>query len=147
MPAAVAGPVYLDSSALAKIYVPEDDSSEVDRLLRGRTDLFISDLAITEVISAFSRRALEASLSAGALPRLHQMILDEVESNMFARAELTPEVHRLAEKFLMAIQGVALRASDALHLALATEIGARTVFTSDRRLAEAALAIGLAIRP
>ena len=147
MPAAVAGPVYLDSSALAKIYIHEADSPEVDRLLRGRTDIFVSDLAITEVISAFSRRGREGPLSVGDLPRLHQTILGEVESNIFARVELTPEVHRLAERYLMAIGVVALRASDALHLALATEIGARTVFTTDRRLSEAARSISLAIRP
>jgi predicted nucleic acid-binding protein len=47
----------------------------------------------------------------------------------------------------MAIGVVALSGSDALHLALATEIGARTVFTTDRRLSEAARSISLAIRP
>jgi predicted nucleic acid-binding protein len=48
--------IYLDSSAFAKLYVPEADSERLDAFLRGRRGLMISELAITEVLSAVARR-------------------------------------------------------------------------------------------
>jgi len=54
-----------------------------------------------------------------------------------------PEVHREAERLLLVMDGVSLRAADALHLALASLSGAAAIVTYDRRLAEAAARIGL----
>jgi predicted nucleic acid-binding protein len=42
---------------------------------------------------------------------------------------------------------IALRAADALHLALAASAGTGTLLTFDPRLADAALAIGIEVRP
>jgi len=52
-------------------------------------------------------------------------------------------VHREAERLLLALDNIALRAADALHLALACLSGALAIVTYDLRLAEAALKIGL----
>ena len=49
-----AGGLYLDASALAKLYVTEPGSDVLDDALRGRGDLMVSDLAVTEVVSAFA---------------------------------------------------------------------------------------------
>jgi predicted nucleic acid-binding protein len=46
------GPVYLDTSALLKLYFPEPLSEELQAALGGRTDLFVSDLVLTEAASA-----------------------------------------------------------------------------------------------
>ena len=35
--------VYLDTSALVKLYISEPESSWLDRALRGRRDLIVSD--------------------------------------------------------------------------------------------------------
>jgi hypothetical protein len=40
--------VYLDSSALAKLYVPDPESNTLEAFLKGRRDLMVSELAITE---------------------------------------------------------------------------------------------------
>jgi predicted nucleic acid-binding protein len=48
---------------------------------------------------------------------------------------------------LLSVEGVALRAADALHLALAVSGDASSVLTYDRRLASAAGAIGLNVFP
>ena len=55
--------VYVDSGALAKLYLPELESERLDQFLRGRRDLMISELSITEVISAVARRKREGILS------------------------------------------------------------------------------------
>jgi hypothetical protein len=56
-------PVYLDTSALAKLYFPEPESVELDAALVARRDLFVSDLAITELTSATARQMRDGALS------------------------------------------------------------------------------------
>ena len=139
---ALAPPLYLDASALIKLYIPEPESDRLNHALRGRTDLHVSDLAVTEIVSALARRRREGSLPAAVVPRLHGALLAHLESGVFHRVELIAEVHREAERILLSLETVALRAADALHLALAVAAGARSIVTYDRRLAEAARRMG-----
>jgi hypothetical protein len=140
------GPVYLDASALVKVYVREPESEQLDRLIDGRQDLVASDLAATETVSAVARRRREGQVNAEVAGRIHRALLDDIDEGLFLRAQLTPDVHRAAERLLLA-QDVPLRASDALHLALATTAEAAAVVTFDQRLREAAVRIGLAVLP
>jgi predicted nucleic acid-binding protein len=66
---------------------------------------------------------------------------------MYHRVELTREVHRRAEHYLLVNPTAGPRAADALHLALATSARAAAVATFDARLATAARASGLAAYP
>lgn len=143
----VEGPVYLDTSALVKLYVPEPESVRVDRALRRRDDLLVSDLAVTELASALGRRCREGVLDAGVAARIYQRLLADLADDLFRRVELIAEVHREAERFLLSSALVPLRSLDALHLALAASGGAMTVFTFDRNLARAAGTIGLLTAP
>jgi len=143
----LAGPVYLDASALAKIYLLEPGSEELDRVIRGRRDLLLSDLAVTEVASALSRRQREGTLAAGSSAHIHHRILDDAASGLFEKVGLDPDTHRQAERLLLAPASVALRAADALHLALAATARAATIATFDGRLARAAREIGLRAFP
>jgi predicted nucleic acid-binding protein len=137
------GPLYLDASALAKLYLPEPGSDSLDAALRGRSDLMVSDLAITEIVSAISRRRREGILPALSCVRLHRKILADLDRGLYVRNDLMPEVHREAERLMLAIDNIPLRAEDALHLALASLSGASAIVTYDVRLAEAAIRIGL----
>ena len=141
------GPVYLDTSALVKLYVPEPESARVDRLLRRRDDLLVSDLAVTELASALGRRCREGALDSGTAARIYQRLLADLAAELFRRVELIAEVHREAERMLLASALVPLRSLDALHLALATTGGAKTILTFDGNLARAAGTVGLLAAP
>ena len=65
-------PVYLDASALVKLFVPEDDSDALNQALAGLTDVIVSDLALTEMASALSRRTREQRLSRADAQRLYR---------------------------------------------------------------------------
>ena len=56
-----AEPVYLDTSALVKLFVPEPESDDLNRALTGLTDVIVSDLALTEMASALDAYASGAS--------------------------------------------------------------------------------------
>lgn len=138
-----AGNLYLDASAATKLYVSEPESDALNQALRGRRDLILSDLAVTEVASAFARRWRKGLLSAEMAARFHNTLLGHVESGLFLGISLTPEVHRAAERILLSMESIPLRAADSLHLALALAAGARVLITFDQRLAQAARRMGL----
>jgi len=133
-------PIYLDTSALVKLLVPEPGSDALNARLLDRRDVVISDLAVTETASALGRRVREGGLGAAEARRLHREAV-HLQARVRA-AELTPPTHRRAEHLLLTLQ-VPIRALDALHVATAQEVGAATLVSSDERLRAAAAAAGL----
>jgi predicted nucleic acid-binding protein len=139
-----AEPVYLDASALVKLFVPEAESDTLNQALAGLTDVIVSDLALTEMASALGRRTREQRLTRQEARRLYREATKLHASSR--RAELTPPIHRRAERLLLSL-AVPFRALDALHLATALDAGAATVATFDPRLREAAASQGLFVAP
>jgi len=135
--------LYLDASALAKVYVREPESEEVEAKLEGRRDLLVSDLTVTEVVSSIARRRREGRIPSAEAPRLYRAVLEDLERGFFHRVGLSPDAHREAERLLLA--EIPLRASDALHVALAALSGADSLYTFDRQLAAAGQHVGLEI--
>jgi uncharacterized protein len=135
--------LYIDSSALAKLYLPEPDSDRLDNFLRSRRDLTISELAITEVMSALARRRREGALTARQANRVRDAVFSDAQSGSFRRLDLSPVIHRQAERILLSTDSIPLRTLDALHIALAIFGEARSIVTFDVRLAEAAAVHGL----
>ena len=142
-----AGPIYLDASALAKLYFHESDSDELNTRLMGRHDLVVSDLAITEVVSSLARRNREGAVTADEVRRAHRTMLAHLDDGTFHRVELTIDRHRVAERFLMQLTRIPLRTADALHLSLCAGADCATLLTYDLRLAAAARAVGLIVSP
>ena len=70
--AGLPGPLYCDASALLKLYAPEPGSDEFNRTVEARDDLLVSDLALTEVISALARRLREGSVTQDVVRRVQQ---------------------------------------------------------------------------
>jgi uncharacterized protein len=136
-------PVYLDTSALAKLYVQEEDSDELDSVLVGRRDLLISELALTELTSAIARRVREGALGPNAGRRIYQQLLRDIRDGEYRVLDLTSATHREAERLLLTIGRQApLRAADSLHLAIAALADARVLVTFDRQMRAAAVALG-----
>jgi uncharacterized protein len=132
---------------LLKLYLPEPGSDEFNRTVQGRVDLLVSDLALTEVVSALARRLHQGVLTRDAACRVQHAIVGRLDEGAYRRVELTRDVHRRAEHFLLTLTGTSLSAADALHLALATSGHAASMASFDVRLVAAARTIGLAIYP
>jgi predicted nucleic acid-binding protein len=139
-----AEPVYVDASALVKLFVPEPGSDALNEALVGLTDVIVSDLALTEMASALGRRTRELLLTREQARRLYR---EAVKLHASSRqAELTPPIQRRAERLMLAL-AIPLRAVDALHLATALDAEAATVATFDPRLRDAAASQGLFVAP
>ena len=139
-----AEPIYLDASALVKLFVPEPESDDLNRALAGLTDVIVSDLALTEMASALGRRVREQRLTRGKAQSLYREAL-KVHASAH-HAELTPPIHRRAERLMLSLP-TPLRALDALHLATALDAEVATVVTFDPRLRDAARSQGLFVAP
>ena len=140
-----AGPIYLDASALVKLFVPEPASDTLNQALLGAEDVIVSDLALTEMASALGRRVREGRLTSAESRRLYREA--EKLAAVCRRAESTPPVHRLAERLLLTSRDVPLRALDALHVAMALDAKAATLVTYDPRMRDAAAAQGVFVAP
>ena len=145
--AGLPGPLYCDTSALIKLYLPEPGSDEFNEVVEGRDDVLVSDLAVTEIISALAHRLRRGSLAREAARRLQHAILGRLDEGVYHRVELTRDIHRRAEHFLLSLPATPLRAADALHLALAMSARAASLASFDARLAAAARAVSLAVYP
>jgi hypothetical protein len=115
--------------------------------VEGRDDLLVSDLAVTEVVSALSRRLRQRTLTRETGRRLQHAVVRSLDDGTYRRVELTQDAHRRAEHFLFSLTESPLRAADALHLALATSARAASMASFDARLRAAARAVGLALYP
>lgn len=142
MKQAVPSPVYLESSAFVKLFLAEAASNAVNRIVAGRKDVMISELCLTEVVSALARRAREGVLAAADVARIYAAMLAAIDG-VVRRVHLTQEIHRAAERMLLMTRDVPLRTLDALHLAAAVETGARSIVTFDRRIIGAAPLAGI----
>ena len=137
-------PLYLDASALVKLFVQEAESDSLNEALLGARGVILSDLALTEMASALGRRTREGVLTPLQARDLHR---DALKLTAVCRhVELTPPVHRRAEQLLLSSR-MPIRALDALHLATALEAGAATIVTFDHNLRGVASAQGLFVAP
>lgn len=128
-----------------KLYLDEPGSEALGSSLTGRIDLILSDLTITECVSALAHRVRAGTAPRELASRLCHTILEHLDGGRFERLDFTAEVHREAERLMLA--GVPLRAGDSLHLAAATLAGAEAIYTFDPQLGAAAATLGLGVLP
>jgi predicted nucleic acid-binding protein len=125
--------IYLDSSALVKLVVREDETAALTAWLATERDAprLSSDLVLVEVPRAVMRSVPTALLSA------HHLVA------RLRKVALTPELLTAAA----ALQPPLLRSLDAVHLASALAVRAQltAVVAYDERLYDAARAAGLPV--
>lgn len=125
--------LYLDSSALVKMVVPEAESSALLRSLQSWTVRVTSELARVEVVRAVRRATKDGAVERRAEAVLAGLHLLQMDDEVLERAgRLEPRT---------------LRAGDAIHLAsalsLGAELGAMAIY--DAALARAAQALGVEV--
>ncbi len=124
---------FFDSSAFAKRYIEEKGSEAVERLCGEATELALSVICIPEIISAFNRRVREGNLSPGQYREVKaRLAADVIDADII---NLVPEV--VADAIGL-MEGNALRAMDALHVACAIQWNADLFVSSDERQLSAA---------
>lgn len=137
--------LFLDTSALAKLFVPEAGTAELNALLaQPDMEIWVSELARLEFHSLAWRRCREGSLDAAQATSLLAELDQQLDS--WQVVGLTPAVLSTAAELLAAHAAQhALRTLDAIQLAsfmVALEEGAATFACADHRLCAVAAARG-----
>jgi len=137
--------LYLDTSALVKLYVREQGSAKVRRSVEEADAVATSVVAYPEARAAFARLQRERPASG----KRHRERVNQLDRDwqQFAVVELTQAVARSAGTLA---EQHGLRGFDAIHLASALWLEAArvdgVVFDAfDRRLAAAAESAGLTV--
>lgn len=126
--------LYVDSSALLKLYFEEPDSSRAEDILASDLDWITGRLTSVEVRRNLARELVGSDLAAAR----HQFERDWANT---AVVELTFDVCEAAAE-LAEVTGA--RSLDALHLGVAKVVGGGTlpIVTFDLRQAQAARSLG-----
>jgi predicted nucleic acid-binding protein len=130
--------VFADSSALAKRYIEDEQSAQMDELLRHATNLAVSVLCLAEIISALCRRRRERFLKpAEYAAAKNALAVDLADATII---QITDEV--LMEGIRL-LESHPLRSSDAIQVSSALVWGADQFVSADARQCAAARASGL----
>lgn len=132
--------IFLDTSTMAKRYVQEPGSEELDDLLLSvAIEVFVSTLAFPEFAAAIGRKLRNKEI----LKESAKNAMRELEKDWYGLFTKIPLAETVAESAAsMAIQ-YSLKGADAVHLASAIEIGADLFVVSDNQLISAAKKTGI----
>lgn len=139
--------LYLDTSALVKLYVREPETAELSAFVRRHAPpLPFSSLHELELTHALERRHHEGDLTSVDLTRITAAFEKDLEASVLARPDADwPGTFARAIHLLRQHRG--LRSLDALHIGHALEAGAVWFITYDKRQGKAASAEGLKLWP
>ncbi len=131
--------LYLDTSVVLPLFVNEDVSAAVKKWAAAqRATMTVSEWVNTEFVSALALKVRTGVMSNSDRSRATGLF-DEQRSG-FRTLSFESRFFVDARNFI-ADYNTGLRASDALHLAIAASVSA-TLCTRDRRFAEAATQLG-----
>lgn len=135
--------IYFDASYVVRLYYSDRGCEEV-RHLASTDNLACAQHGQAEVIAAFHRKYREGSLTLRVYRSVLQQFADDIQADAFTWLPLSPAIlERVRVKFETLSVRNFLRASDALHLAIASENGFRQLYSNDRNLLAAAPHFGL----
>lgn len=134
--------LYLDTSALAKLYVAEPESTDLaDFLHRHRPPLPFTSLHELELTHALQRRQGEGDITVAQLNGIRRALERDLSDGILTRPPVEwPGAFARGIHLLQAHRG--LRSLDSLHIGLALELGSQHFITYDSWQSQAAGAEG-----
>jgi predicted nucleic acid-binding protein len=141
--------IYLDTSAFLKLYIREEGSDEVQRIVMGQDDpVPLWDLLQAEMLNAFRLKVFWGELDRGAADRLSALFDERLRRGQYAVAEV--DRARLSQRF-RELCGLTpetgCRTMDILHVACAVQLAPRFFVSFDNRQRALAERVGLTVLP
>jgi predicted nucleic acid-binding protein len=132
--------IYLDSSYLAKLYVREPGSDEVERWLETQPEQAACCLhGRLEVFAALKRQQREQGFTESRLRAAVRRLEADEKAGAIRWLPIDPLLVASACTHMQKLPpAVFLRAADALHLACAADAGLKEIYSHDRHLLAAA---------
>lgn len=135
--------IFCDTSAIAKLYVAETESAAVRARLEGEDQVYVSELARTELMAVFHRQLREKFWSRdNFLTAIRQFNQDDL-TGFWTWLPLDSAIIAAAQVYATLPETVFLRSSDCLHLVTALRHNFSEIHTYDIRQSAAAGVLGL----
>ena len=137
---------YLDTSVVAKWYLPETGSDAVDAYLQALDeDPVVTSLTVVEMSSLLMRRQRLGHLEEHAANRVMSRFRADLEHGHLHLRPLRDEAVAGAAHLIRAVEGAWLKTLDAIHLSVALDLGVDEIATADAAMATAAAELGLSV--
>ena len=137
--------IYFDTSALAKWYLKEARSDDVEKYLQEHGPVDISDLTIVEMRTLLARRRRERNIDSKTEIKIYATFEEDIRQNFLICHPLPVGLAAGAVNLLSVLSDLQLRTLDALHLTIAKEIQTEVLATADRIMAIGAEAMGFSV--
>ncbi len=137
---------FVDTSALAKLYVSEPDSDAFETWFAEAMPVTISLLTTVELSSVLQKYVRMGRLSPALVQEMEAAVGEDIVLGCVRVADVPSGVFHLAKSLIAANGALGLRSLDAIQLASALTSGTTLFVTSDAALAEIASANGLQVR-
>ena len=135
--------LYLDSSVLVAAFAPEKFSQRAMDLLGNASEVVVSELTVTEARVSLVRKRKRKAMTAEEVAEALAEIAEAIQDGTLGVEPLPVEIFRAAEALADRV-AVPVRAMDALHVAMAVQLGAEMA-TFDADQATAAKAEGITV--
>lgn len=130
--------IYFDTSALAKWYLNESRSEDVEKYIQEYGPVDISDLTIVEMRSLLARRRREGDIDSKTEIRVFATFEEDIRQKILICHPLPNGWTAGAVNLLAVLSELPIRTLDALHLVVAKEIQAEIIATADGIMASGA---------
>ncbi len=137
--------IYFDTSALAKWYLPEEQSNEVEKYIQEHGPIVISELTVLEIRDLLASHRREGSLDPHTEIKVFATFEEDIRQKFLICHPLSDGVARGAVNLLSVLSDLPLRMTHALHLAIAKEIQIDTIATADPMMADAGEKLGFSV--
>jgi hypothetical protein len=137
--------IYLDTSALAKWYLNEERSADVEKYIQDQGPVAISDLTTVEMRCLLARRRREKNIDSKMEMQIWATFQDDIRQNSLICYPLPADLAAGAINLLSVLADLPLRTLDAFHLVIAREIQSDILVTADRIMAAGARAMGFSV--
>jgi predicted nucleic acid-binding protein len=137
--------LFLDTSAVVKLFVVETGSPAVEQAIRSDRDVFVGSLTVLEFLSAIRRKVREGVLT----DREAATEIAGFDGKFLAAAKVVPfgdEASLRARALLERHASAGLRVLDAVQLACCLAVPGAAMMLADRPLARIAEAEGVTTR-
>lgn len=142
---------YWDTSCLIKLYTPEPDSSRFRNHLAAGATCVTCDIAPLEFWATVRRKEAEGVLAPGEARMVQSALEADLVSGIIVMNPCDDGVRTQFDAVVDACHAmrpaIFIRTNDAIHLAAARCAGETEIVATDKRLREAALALGLTVFP
>jgi predicted nucleic acid-binding protein len=137
--------IYFDTSALAKWYINEAKSEDVEQYIREQGPVSISDLTVVEMRCLLARRRREKSIDAKMETEIFATFQEDIRQKFLICHQLPEGCAAGAVNLLSVLSDIPLRTLDALHLAIAKDLTADIFATADNIMGSGAKAMGISV--